>query len=210
MADTVHLFVFDGYADWEPAFAVAGIGNPQFHREPGRWRVRTAAERIDRSVRSMGGVAVRPDLALEALRPSASRLLILPGGPGWEDATAHGAALAAALRFLDAGVPVAAICGATAGLARTGRLDARPHTSNALSYLKGTGYGGAEHYVDEPAVSDGVLITAGGMAPLEFAREIFAALAIYDEDALESWYRLFKTGKSEHYARLARTAEAAT
>ena len=58
--------------------------------------------------------------------------------------------------------------------------------------------------------TDGVLITAGGMAPLEFAREIFAALAIYDEDALESWYRLFKTGKSEHYARLARTAEAAT
>ena len=49
MADTVHLYVFDGYADWEPAFAVAGIGNPQFHREPGRWRVRTAAERIDRS-----------------------------------------------------------------------------------------------------------------------------------------------------------------
>ena len=56
-------------------------------------------------------------------------------------------------------------------------------------------------------MSDGVLITAGGMAPLEFAREIFAALAIYDEDALESWYRLYKTGKSEHYARLARELE---
>ena len=209
MADTVHLYVFDGYADWEPAFAVAGIGDPRFQREPGRWRVRTAAERADRGVRSMGGVAVRPDVALEALHPSASGLLILPGGPGWDDAGAHGPALAAAQRFLDAGVPVAAICGATAGLARSGHLDARPHTSNALSYLKGTGYAGAESYVDEPAVSDGVLITAGGMAPLEFAREIFVALAIYDDDALESWYRLYKTGKSEHYARLARAAEAA-
>jgi putative intracellular protease/amidase len=208
MVRTVHLYVFEGYADWEPAFAIAGIGNPQFHREPGPWRVRTAAERAERGVRSMGGVAVRPDLAIEALSPEDSRLLILPGGPGWEDAGAHAPALAAALRFLDAGVPVAAICGATAGLARTGRLDARPHTSNALSYLKGTGYAGDECYVDEPAVSDGVLITAGGMAPIEFAREIFAALAIYDEEALESWYRLYKTGKSEHYARLARAAEA--
>ena len=119
----------------------------------------------------MGGVAVRPDVALEALRPSASGLLMLPGGPGWDDAGAHGPALAAAQRFLDAGVPVAAICGATAGLARSGQLDARPHTSNALSYLKGTGYAGAESYVDEPAVSDGVLITAGGTAGIR-ARDL--------------------------------------
>lgn len=209
MPDTVHLYVFDGYADWEPAFAVAGLGNPQFQREPGRWRVRTVAEHPRRTLRSMGGLAVRPDQALAALQPADSRLLILPGGLGWDDPARHGAALDAASRFLDAGVPVAAICGATAGLARTGRLDGRPHTSNALAYLKGTGYAGAHAYVDEPAVRDGLLITAGGMAPLEFAREIFATLGIYEDEALASWYRLYKTGKSEHYARMARAAEGA-
>ena len=35
----VHLFVFDSMADWEASFAVAGINNPQFQREPGRYRV---------------------------------------------------------------------------------------------------------------------------------------------------------------------------
>lgn len=209
MSDTVYLYVFDGYADWEPAFAVAGIGNPQFQREPGRWRVRTVAEHPRRSIRSMGGLSVQPDQALADLRAVDSRLLILPGGPGWDDPATHGTALEAAARFLDAGVPVAAICGATAGLARAGLLDARPHTSNALAYLKGTGYAGADAYVDEPAVSDGLLISAGGMAPLEFAREIFATLGIYEEEALASWYQLYKSGKSAHYARMARAAESA-
>jgi len=106
-------------------------------------------------------------------------------------------------------VPVAAICGATAGLARAGRLDATAHTSNALAYLKGTGYGGAERYVDAPAVRDGGLITAGGMAPIEFAREIFALLGVYEDETLEAWTQLYKTGKSEYFARMARAAEEA-
>jgi len=28
--NAVHLFVFDTMADWEAAFAIAGINNPQF------------------------------------------------------------------------------------------------------------------------------------------------------------------------------------
>ena len=49
-----------------------------------------------------------------------------------------------AAEFLDAGVPVAAICGATAGLAAEGLLDDRRHTSNAAEFLAATGYGGAD------------------------------------------------------------------
>lgn len=90
-----------------------------------------------------------------------------------------------------------------------GWLDERPHTSNAASYLKGTGYGGAAHYRDEPAVRAQGLITAGGMAPLEFAREILVQLGLYDDEVLEAWYQLYKTGKSEHFARMARSAQAA-
>ncbi|MBA3623691.1 MAG: DJ-1/PfpI family protein [Methylibium sp.] len=208
MSDTVHLYVFDGYADWEPAFAIAAIHNPQFQREPGRWGVRTVGERAGRPLRSMGGVAVLPDVALSELQPADSRLLILPGGPGWEDENAHRPATDKAEAFLDAGVPIAAICGATAGLARAGRLDACAHTSNVATYLKGTGYGGAEHYRDDAAVREGGLITAGGMAPLEFAREIFVELGLYEDEALEAWYQLYKTGKSEYFARLARAAQA--
>jgi putative intracellular protease/amidase len=104
-------------------------------------------------------------------------------------------------------VPVAAICGATAGLARLGLLDDRAHTSNAAGYLKGTGYAGAANYQDAPAVRAPGLITAGGMAPLEFAREIFAELELFDPEVLEAWYQLYKTGKSEYFARMERAAE---
>ncbi|MDB5998880.1 MAG: thiamine biosynthesis protein ThiJ [Rhizobacter sp.] len=178
MTDTVHLYVFDGYADWEPAFAIGGINNPQFQLEPGRFQVKTVASGRNTPVRSMGGLSVLPDLGITDVRPADSRMFILPGGTGWEDERGHQAAVEKALQFMDAGVPVAAICGATAGLARTGRLDTRMHTSNAATYLKGTGYAGADHYVDEPVVTQDGLITAGGMSSLEFARDIFKQLGL--------------------------------
>jgi putative intracellular protease/amidase len=209
MPDTVHVYLFDGYADWEPAFALAGIQDPQHQREPGRWQVRTVGVPAGRPARSMGGVAVVPELALHDLSPASSAMLILPGGASWDEPGAHREAIAKAGQFLDAGVPVAAICGATAGLARAGLLDSRTHTSNAASYLKGTGYGGGERYVDAPAVHADGLITAGGMAPIEFAREIFAALGVYDDETLDAWFQLYKTGKSAYFARMERAAEAA-
>jgi putative intracellular protease/amidase len=203
---TVHLYVFDGFADWEAAFAVAGIHNPQFQREPGRWQVKTVGPGRHAVPRSMGGVSVLPDMAVEDLQPDASAMLILPGGIGWADDASHHAAIGKAGEFLRRDVPVAAICGATAALARAGWLESRPHTSNALSYLKGTGYGGADSYREEAVVRNGALITAGGMAPIEFAREIFALLGIYEDEALQAWEQLYKTGKSAYFAKLARAA----
>lgn len=64
-----------------------------------------------------------------------------------------------------AGAGLVRSAGGLSGLARVGALDQRLHTSNAASYLNGTGYQGADQYVDEPVVLDKGLITAGGMAP---------------------------------------------
>lgn len=203
---TVHLYVFDGFADWEAAFAIAGLQQPDFQKEPGRWQVRTVGASTA-VVRSMGNVAVVPDATLQDVDPDHSAMLILPGGLGW-DRGEHGDAARLAKRFIESGTPVAAICGATAGLAREGLLDARRHTSNALAYLKGTGYAGTDRYEDVPAFNDGGLITAGGMAPLEFAREVFAQLGVYEDEALDAWYRLYKDGDSRQYARLQHLAAA--
>ena len=67
------------------------------------------------------------------------------------------------------GAMVAAICGATAGLANSGYLDSRKHTSNDLAYMKMVcpHYKGEPFYEMGPAVSDGNLVTASGAAPLE-------------------------------------------
>ena len=61
-------------------------------------------------------------MTLDKLHPEDSAMLILPGGHFWDDGKNREAALLAR-KFLAAGVPVAAICGATAGLARVGMLD---------------------------------------------------------------------------------------
>ncbi|NED62370.1 glutamine amidotransferase, partial [Streptomyces sp. SID10244] len=94
-------------------------------------------------------------------------------------------------RWVEAGVPVAGICGATVGLARAGLLDDRAHTSNAAAQLEPTGYAGAANYVDAPAVTDRGVVTAAAVAPVDFAREVFALLGVYDQSVLDAWYRLY-------------------
>jgi len=192
----VHLFVLDTLADWEPGFAVAHVNRPA-PGVPSRYRVRTVGN--DRNpVRSIGGVTIVPDLAIDELRPADSALLILPGADLWTE-PATDPALAKAREFIGAGVPVAAICGATFGLARAGLLDDRRHTSNDAGWLASSGYQGAAHYVQQPAVDDRGVITASAMAPLEFARLILARLEVFPPRALDAWYGLFKTGEAAHF-----------
>jgi putative intracellular protease/amidase len=205
---TVHLFVLDTMADWETGYAVAGINQPAFQARPGRYRVRTVGPTRD-PVRTMGGIAIVPDLALDELAPADSAMLILPGATAWDEGE-HAAAAERAREFLDAGVPVAAICGATAGLARHGVLDARPHTSNAPEYLAAApGYAGHPHYVREPAVRDGDLITASGTAPVHFARRVFERLELYAPEVLEAWFALHTTGDASAFYALQESADEA-
>jgi putative intracellular protease/amidase len=195
----VHLFVLDTMADWEPAFAIAAINRPWPGVSSG-YRVRTVGQ--DRTpVRSMGGLTIVPDLSLSEVSPSDSAMLILPGADLWGDASTD-PVLAAAKEFVAAGVPVAAICGATFGLARAGLLDDRLHTSNDPGWLASSGYGGAAHFVQEPAVDDRGVITASMTASLEFARLILARLGIFSPSALEAWYGLYKTGNPACFVEL--------
>jgi putative intracellular protease/amidase len=198
--EIVHVFVFDTMADWEAAFAIAGINNPEFQLAPGRYSVRTASL-ARKPVMTIGGVRILPDLALDEVSPAEGALLILPGGKAWE-AGANPEAVEKARDFLAAGKPVAAICAATLALARAGLLDDRRHTSNAREYLASSGYRGAELYCASPAISDCNLITASGIAPVDFAYEIFKLLDLYSRPAIEAWYALFKTGDPARFYEL--------
>ncbi len=192
----VHLFVVDTMADWEPAFAIAHINRPA-PGLPSQYRVRTVGL-AEKPVRSMGGMVITPDLSLSELAPKDSAMLILPGAELWQVAVTD-PALAKAKGFVEAGVPVAAICGATFGLARAGLLDDRRHTSNDPHWLASSGYRGGSRYVQEPAVEDRGVITASVTASLEFARLILARLEVFPDKALDAWYRLYKTGSPACY-----------
>ena len=187
----VHVLVFDGFADWEPAHALAELrrsGNRTvcavgFTREP---------------VTSMGGLRVIPDLELHDVRTANVELLIIPGGDLWETVEYPRQLLEALVAaLLAAAIPVAAICGGTLALGRAGVLDDRRHTSNMRSYLPDnvSTYAGAELYVDTAAVRDRHLITASGLAAVDFARAIFAELSVFDAADEAMWFDMFKHGE---------------
>ncbi|MEU4999643.1 DJ-1/PfpI family protein [Streptomyces sp. NPDC021622] len=180
----VHLAVYDTLADWETGHATAWLARDGYE-------IRTVAADSTDLVTTIGGMRVKPDLTLAELRPEDSSLLILPGADLWDTGDDLAPFARTARAFLDAGVPVAAICGATAGLAREGLLDDRAHTSAVSFYLAATGYKGGERYVDADAVIDGGLITAGPTEPVAFAREILGLLGAFEGEKLDAWYRLF-------------------
>jgi putative intracellular protease/amidase len=124
-------------------------------------------------------------------------VFILPGGDRWQEAPIE-PELADLLRRLDAGgVPIAAICAATVAIARLGLLRGRRHTSNALPYLKkyASGYAEADNYVYAPAVRDQKMITASGLADIEFARELFEELEVLPAAARAQWAQIFRSAK---------------
>jgi putative intracellular protease/amidase len=195
MPKTVHLYVFDTLADWEAGFAIAGINSPDMHKEPGRYQVRTFS--LDgQPVTTIGGVRIMPDMAIGQVDPADSAMLILPGGESWDQGK-NVEAVELAKKFLAADVPVAAICGATLGLAKGGVFTSRQHTSNAPEYLAATGYRGKSHYRKKPVVTDGPLITASSMASLEFARAFIEKRELCSPEVVDAWNGLISSRKQE-------------
>ena len=186
----VHLLVVEGFADWEPAHAVAEL------RRHGHYHVESVGLTMA-PVRSMGGITVLPSKTAADMDPAHVAVFILPGGDRWERSPIE-PELEAALRRVDRqSVPIAAICAATVAISRLGLLKGRRHTSNGLDYLRSLvpDYNEAANYVDAPAVRDRTLITASGLGDVEFARELFEELDVLSPGDRSVWARMFRTAK---------------
>lgn len=186
----VHLAVLDTMADWEVGHLAAHLTHLGGPVEPNGFALRTVGV-TGAPVRTMGGLTVLPDTTLADLDPADSAMLVLPGANTWEDEAVAAPFVAAARAHLEAGVPVAAVCGATWALAVAGLLDDVRHTSNDPGWLASSGYAGADRYVAEPAVVDGDLVTATGIAPVHFARAVFERLGAHPQGRLDAWTRLY-------------------
>lgn len=198
----VHLYVLNTLADWEPGHLLAELNTGRFLTGHQQWPVKTVAA-TRAAIHSMGGLAVVPDLTVADLRPEDSHLLILPGAETWSEPQ-HQAVLTLAAEFLAAGVPVAAICGATIALAQAGMLDNRPHTSNDLDALKylAPQYRGEQHYQHQPVVQDGNLLTASGVAPAHFAAATLQMLGAMTPDVADAWLTLNTRQDPQAYFKL--------
>jgi len=187
MRDTVYVLVFEGFADWQVALALAEI------RRPGEWEVRSVGFTRE-PVMSMSGLQVLPDIDMDELDLQAAALLLLPGGHLWLSTQIEQAA-ALARRVHDAGAPVAAIDQGVLHVARAGLLDHCRHTGNWPGQIgrEAANYQGHDQYdANVLAVSDGGVVTASHLGTIEFAREIIHTLDLYSASDREHWYRLFK------------------
>jgi putative intracellular protease/amidase len=195
---TIVVYVTDTLADWELGYVLPGLAMANDMQQ--RFDVVIAGTSTD-PVTTKGGLTVVPSRRLADIDPGDIDLLIIPGADTW--AAGHDEVLALATDLVAAGTPVAAICGATLGLARTGLLDDRPHTSNALDFLTSSpAYHGAEHYREAKVVVADTVITAPATATIDFARAIFERLEVFPAAVIDAWYGLYTTGERHYYDSL--------
>lgn len=196
-----YLYVLNTMADWEIAQITAELNSGRFLKN-GNVTIRKVSKSLD-TVTSMGGMSINVDLKLSEVQFSEGDLLILPGGNEWMDEE-HKSVIEMVENLIDRGVIVAAICGATAALAKAGILNNRKHTSNGKKFLEMTcpEYKGSDNYIDCPAVCDGNLITASGLAALEFTYEILKKIEVMKEKTVTAWYKLYSTKEPRYFFEL--------
>ncbi|PFG12056.1 type 1 glutamine amidotransferase family protein [Bacillus sp. es.036] len=199
----VFLYVFNTMSDWEYGYLIAELNSGRYFKKGiAPLKVITVGASKE-MITTMGGLSIKPDISLNECTLESNDLLILPGGTNWKEEI-HQPILERVGQALKLGTVVAAICGATEGLANMGCLDSRKHTSNNLDYIKMVcpNYKGEKFYELGSAVSDANLVTATGIAPLEFAMEVLKKIDVFTPDGLQSWYNLNKTHKPEYFFQL--------
>ncbi|WP_128893871.1 type 1 glutamine amidotransferase family protein [Longirhabdus pacifica] len=198
-----YLYVCNTMSDWEYGYLIAELHSGRyFKKELSPMSVTTVGVSTE-TITTMGGLKMKPDVTIDEVTLEENDLIILPGGDTWREAM-HMPLLQNMNKALEKGAIVAAICGATEGLANVGMLDSRKHTSNDAAYLKMVcpHYKGEALYENKPAVAHKNLITASGIAPLEFAYEVLNILDVFESDVLNAWYNLNKTQKTTYFFEL--------
>ncbi|HEX4155189.1 MAG TPA: DJ-1/PfpI family protein [Acidobacteriaceae bacterium] len=185
---TVYVLLRNGYADWEPASAMAEL------RRTFGFSVQTIGLTAEPII-SMGGLKIVPDISLSDFAPQLAAILILAGGDAWMEGEV--AKVSDAVNaMISANQPVAAICAATLALAHAALLDDRQHTSNGRGFIEKyvREYRGQRLYRVSRAVTDRLVTTANGLSPFAFAAQIFRALAPEREQDIETYENLYSRG----------------
>ncbi len=197
-----YLYILDTLADWEIGFITAELCSRRYFAKHTGFEFLKIGNTM-KPVKTMGGMIIMPDKAAADIKFQEGDLLLLPGADTWMNED-NRQILDIVPDLLKKNVTVAAICGATAGLAQIGVLNNRRHTSNDIEYLKMVcpDYKGDSYYRNSPAVTDDNLITASGIAPLEFSYEVFKKLRVMKEETLEAWYHLYKTKEPKYFFSL--------
>ena len=198
-----YLYVLNTLADYEIAYLTSELNSGRFlDKTKGTVEIIMVGSSME-TVRTMGGLAITPSLAVDNIAFAEGDLLVLPGANTWFESN-NQSILNIIPELLQRNITVAAICGATVALAKNGILNNRNHTSNDKAFLKQMcpEYCGDAYYLEQTVIVDGNLITASGLAALEFSCEIFKKTEVMKPDILEAWYQLYNTKESKYFYRL--------
>ncbi|SHJ12357.1 Putative intracellular protease/amidase [Clostridium cavendishii DSM 21758] len=199
----VYLYVFDTMADWEIGYLTAELNSGRYFKK-GIPPVQVITVGNNKNfITTMGGLKVLPEISIDECNLKDEDVLVLPGGFTWTESI-HDNMLEKVKVALMQGNLVAAICGATLGLAKRGILNSRSHTSNDLEYLKMVvpNYIGEKYYRFESVVTDENLITSSGLAPLEFTMQVLRLLDVFKEETLQAWFNVYKTQDPKYFFEL--------
>lgn len=197
-----YIYVLDTLADWEIGYITAELNSRRFVAKDTIIELVMIGNTL-KPIVTMGGISIAPVMDINHVEFQEGDLLVLPGADTWMDEK-NQSILEIVSGAINKKVIVAAICGATVALAQNGFLNNRKHTSNDKEFLVMScpDYTGSSHYINTPTVVDDNLITAAGLAPLEFSYEVFKKINVMKKDTLEAWYQLFKTKESKYFYSL--------
>lgn len=199
----VYLYLLNTLADWEISYLTAELNSGRYLD-----KTKPSVELIKignttEPIKTMGGITITPDESIDNIQFKEDDLLILPGADTWMEEE-NKKIIDIASDVINKKVIIAAICGATVALANKGILNNRKHTSNDIEFFKMfcPEYTGENFYLNQPAVTDDNLITASGIAPLEFSYEVLKRTNLMKTETLEAWYQLYKTKESKFFYAL--------
>ena len=199
----VYLYILNTLADWEISYLTAELNSGRYLD-----KTRPPVELIKignttEPIKTMGGITITPDETIDNIQFEEDDLLILPGADTWTEEE-NKKIIDIVSSIINEKVIIAAVCGATIALANKGILNNRKHTSNDIEVLKMfcPEYTGENFYLNQPSVTDDNLITASGLAPLEFSYEVLKRIDVMKAETLEAWYQLYKTKESKYFYAL--------
>ncbi|AOR25186.1 DJ-1/PfpI family protein [Clostridium taeniosporum] len=203
MKKIIYLYILESMAEWEVGYILQAISMESMLKKQNREFVIKTVGMSKNPIQTIGGLTITPDCLLDEIDENNIVALLLPGAETWNNEE-NNQILQKALSYIDKGILVGAICGATLPLADLKVLDKFKHTSNSLDYLTlfSKQYSGKKLYVNCPAVVDCNLITASSSGGLLWAKHIIQYLKVFPCEIIESWYNYYFTGDHIYYTEL--------
>ncbi|NFB54986.1 glutamine amidotransferase [Clostridium botulinum] len=203
MKKIIYLYILESMAEWEVGYILQAISMESMLKKQNREFVIKTVSTSKNPIKTIGGLTITSDCLLDEMDEDNMVALLLPGAESW-NSEENNQILEKALSYIDRGILVGAICGATLALADLKVLDKFKHTSNSLDYLIlfSKQYSGKELYVNCPAVVDCNLITSSSAGGLLWAKHIIQYLNVFPCDIIESWYNYYSTGDPKYFTEL--------